>query len=124
MLDRRRPLFEIHLIDGLESGQFALYVKSHHVSWDGRSAMARIFGSLSRNRAPSSPAFTRRRHTGQPGDETGMAHNLRALLGQAMAMRELYADGIASESAHCAANRAVRAATRLLRGPTRDSISR
>ena len=57
MLDRRRPLFEIHLIDGLESGQFALYVKSHHVSWDGRSAMARIFGSFSRKPGPILAGF-------------------------------------------------------------------
>jgi WS/DGAT/MGAT family acyltransferase len=91
MLDRRRPLFEIHLIDGLESGRFALYVKSHHVSWDGRSAMARIFGSLSRTPGPILPGFHAAPDSGQPGDETGMAHNLRALLGQALAMRELYA---------------------------------
>jgi len=94
MLDRRRPLFEIHLIDGLESGQFAIYVKSHHVSWDGRSAMARIFGSLSREPGPILPGFhadPAAADTVETGD-TGIAHNMRTLVTQAMAMRELYAN--------------------------------
>jgi len=93
MLDRRRPLFEIHLIDGLESGQFALYVKSHHVSWDGRSAMARIFGSLSREPGLVLPGFHAAPATQGTvdTDESGIAHNLRTMVTQAMAMRELYA---------------------------------
>ena len=93
MLDRSRPLFEIHLIDGLETGQFALYVKSHHVSWDGRSAMARIFGSLSREPGPILPGFyaaPAAQDTGETG-ATGIAHNLRMAVTQAVAMRELYA---------------------------------
>jgi WS/DGAT/MGAT family acyltransferase len=93
MLDRRRPLFEIHLIDGLETGQFALYVKSHHVSWDGRSALARIFGSFSREAGPVLPGFhaaPAAPDTGETG-ESGIAHNLRMVATQAIAMRELYA---------------------------------
>jgi WS/DGAT/MGAT family acyltransferase len=90
MLDRRRPLFEIHLIDGLESGRFALYVKSHHVSWDGRSAMARIFGSLSRTPGPILTGF-HAAPAAKPDDGTGVARDVRTLLTQAMAMRELYA---------------------------------
>jgi len=46
-LDRSRPLFEVHLIEGLASGQFALYIKSHHATWDGRTALARISASSS-----------------------------------------------------------------------------
>ena len=94
MLDRRRPLFEIHLIDGLESGRFALYVKSHHVSWDGRSAMARIFGSFSREPGPILAGFHAAPAAVDDGGtaDTGLAHNLRTLVSQAMAMRELYAN--------------------------------
>ena len=94
MLDRRRPLFEIHLIDGLESGRFALYVKSHHVSWDGRSAMARIFGSLSREPGPILAGFHAAPAAADDGGtaDAGLAHNLRTLVSQAMAMRELYAN--------------------------------
>jgi WS/DGAT/MGAT family acyltransferase len=89
-LDRTRPLFEIHLIDGLESGHFALYVKSHHVSWDGQSALARIFGTLGTSPGPLGTGF----HAATPGAAPpGTSHdgNLHTLVTQALAMRELYA---------------------------------
>jgi len=36
-LDRTRPLWEIHFIDGLADGNFALYSKYHHAAVDGVS---------------------------------------------------------------------------------------
>jgi diacylglycerol O-acyltransferase len=35
VLNRERPLWEFHLIEGLEKNQFALYIKMHHAAIDG-----------------------------------------------------------------------------------------
>ena len=35
LLDRSRPLWEMHLIEGLQDGQFAVYQKAHHSTVDG-----------------------------------------------------------------------------------------
>ena len=39
LLDRNRPLWEVHLIEGLQNRQFALYMKMHHAAIDGVGAM-------------------------------------------------------------------------------------
>lgn len=39
LLDRNRPLWEIHLIEGLQDRQFALYMKMHHAAIDGAGSM-------------------------------------------------------------------------------------
>ena len=47
MLDRSRPLWEVHVIDGLSEARFALYVKIHHASADGVTMMRWAVNSLS-----------------------------------------------------------------------------
>ena len=48
-VDFHRPPWEVHLIEGLEGGRFALYVKVHHALVDGYSAMKILASSLSRD---------------------------------------------------------------------------
>jgi diacylglycerol O-acyltransferase / wax synthase len=46
-MDFHRPLWELHFIEGLEGGRFALYFKIHHALVDGYTAMKLLARSLS-----------------------------------------------------------------------------
>jgi WS/DGAT/MGAT family acyltransferase len=41
-LDRSRPLWEYHFIEGLEGNAFAVYIKVHHSTMDGLAGMATL----------------------------------------------------------------------------------
>ncbi|BAH51154.1 hypothetical protein ROP_29070 [Rhodococcus opacus B4] len=60
-LDRSRPLWEIHLIEGLRDGRYATYTKIHHAVADGVSAMTMVRRALSEN--PDERACARRGST-------------------------------------------------------------
>jgi diacylglycerol O-acyltransferase len=49
LLDRHRPLWEAHLIEGLSDGRFAVYVKFHHSLIDGVSALKLTHRTLSQD---------------------------------------------------------------------------
>ena len=58
-MDRDRPLWELHVIEGLEHGRLALYVKTHHAGLDGASAQLFLRSFVD----PTPGAATRRRRS-------------------------------------------------------------
>jgi len=105
-LERSRPLFAVHVIDGLASGQFAVYLKSHHASWDGRYALERIFGGLPRRAGPIAPPFFALRDSGAVvgSSAAGLADGARAALAYVAGFRELLAS-LSSRASGAAASR-------------------
>ncbi|MEM7294844.1 MAG: wax ester/triacylglycerol synthase family O-acyltransferase, partial [Pseudomonadota bacterium] len=49
LLDRSRPLWEMHLIEGLQNRQFATYFKAHHCAIDGVGSMHMMNSMYSTN---------------------------------------------------------------------------
>jgi diacylglycerol O-acyltransferase len=47
LLDRSRPLWEAHLIEGLQDRQFAVYTKAHHATIDGVAGIRLLEGCCS-----------------------------------------------------------------------------
>jgi WS/DGAT/MGAT family acyltransferase len=60
-MDRDRPLWELHVIEGLEHGRVALYVKTHHAGLDGASAQLFL-----RSFVDTTPRTATRRRRGTP----------------------------------------------------------
>jgi WS/DGAT/MGAT family acyltransferase len=54
-LDRTRPLWEMHVFDGLEHGRVGLYFKSHHGLLDGLGFLKVIRGSVGSRPGGSTP---------------------------------------------------------------------
>lgn len=73
LMDRRLPLWEVHVIEGLQGGQAAFYMKVHHAVLDGAAgvALARalfdVAPQLAGGRAASRTATIKAEHPGIVG---------------------------------------------------------
>jgi WS/DGAT/MGAT family acyltransferase len=70
LLDRHRPLWETHLVEGLSDGRYAVYIKFHHSLQDGVSAqrlMQRAFTSDPDDREVRVPWELKPRHRPNSG---------------------------------------------------------
>jgi WS/DGAT/MGAT family acyltransferase len=70
-LDSARPLWEFHLIEGLERDRFAFYVKVHHALVDNVNGIPMILSWLSASAKQRNmpPLWARPLHSGERGDE-------------------------------------------------------
>lgn len=84
-LHRDRPLWEVHLIEGLSDRRFALYTKVHHALVDGMAAMRIGVRALSPEQsARGMPPLWACAPRARPGEEAGSGpfHKLASLLGK------------------------------------------
>lgn len=91
-LDLHRPLWEVHVIEGLENDRFAIYGKIHHSLIDGVSGMRMILRALSTDPLDrETPAFWtvgpgESRREEHHGDESALGRLLGAARGGASAL--------------------------------------
>ena len=89
MLDREHPLWELHFVEGLDDGCFAIYTKIHHAYCDGATLVRMAMGAL--NTGPDDPlvrAFWdmgKRESAGHPERDiraalTGIGGSLKSVL--------------------------------------------
>jgi WS/DGAT/MGAT family acyltransferase len=85
-LDRNRPLWEFYVIDGLASGQLAIYTKMHHAAMDGAASQALIATMYD-----PTPVARTLAAPGTDGDQRGSVKNLVKGLLAARARRAIRA---------------------------------
>jgi WS/DGAT/MGAT family acyltransferase len=70
-IDFHRPPWEVHFIEGLTGGRFALYFKVHHALMDGYTGARILASSLSSDPGEQTPMFFLRPPAARPPREPG-----------------------------------------------------
>jgi diacylglycerol O-acyltransferase len=113
LLDRSRPLWEFHLIEGLETGQFAFYSKMHHALLDGVAAMRMLQSSMSEDPAVRKP---------HPWSQAAARPRREALHDDSRSTLEAFADATRGQLANVGA--AVQAITKAFGARARPTSER
>ena len=80
-LDFHRPPWEVHFIEGLEGGRFAIYFKVHHALVDGYTGVRLLASSLARDESDrDTPMFFTRPPSARTAKDAGKAPTLESLL--------------------------------------------
>jgi diacylglycerol O-acyltransferase / wax synthase len=101
LLDRKRPLWEMHLIEGLADGRYAAYFKVHHSLVDGVSALRLLSRMMSpdpneRDMPPPWAAPPRRpKRPKERGSAEDRAKEVIRLLGDAAGLPAVFARTLA-----------------------------
>lgn len=92
LLDRSRPLWEMYVIEGLESGQIAFYNKMHHSGIDGKAGteLAKVIYDVSADIRKVPPPPRHRRGSG--GYRRGVTELLQAAVSNSVAQYRKLAD--------------------------------
>jgi diacylglycerol O-acyltransferase len=77
-LDRAQPLWQYTLIDGLEGGGFAVYLKVHHATMDGMAGMAAL--PVIFDFSPEPPPLAAPPRRPSPAETSGLAQRLGGAL--------------------------------------------
>jgi diacylglycerol O-acyltransferase / wax synthase len=78
LLDRHRPLWETHIIEGLKDGRFAVYTKMHHALIDGVSAQKLMQRAMSTD--PDDPEIRAPWSLPKPKRKASPSSPLRSLI--------------------------------------------
>lgn len=77
LLERAKPLWECHIIEGIEDNRFAMYFKMHHGLVDGVAAMRLVKRALSKTPEERNPipfwAITGKKRTYRPNKPSALA---------------------------------------------------